>query len=113
MQLLINWQIVQKAKVEKQKDLYIQNGAYSMAEALTTAGLFELYFEEYKIFQNIFGMNISKFRDIATHLIRARNPYQHNNDDLINHTFKDLTRSYCELLNNRIDGFEEKNKIII
>lgn len=98
-------------KVSNQKDLYIQNVTYSIVEALTTAGLFAFYVKEYASFQDIFGMDKNEFSKITAHLTKARNPYQHNNDDLIDPAFKNITKGYCELLNKKIDLFEEKNTI--
>ncbi len=100
-------------KVASQKDLYIQSAPYSIIESLTTAGLFAFYIKEYALFQNIFAMDKNEFNKITSHLTRARNPYQHNNDDLIDPTFKNLTRVYCELLNKKIDIFEEGEDVII
>lgn len=94
-------------KVANQKDLYIENATYSIAEALTTAGLFELYVKEYPLFQDVLGMDKNKFVQIKDHLCRSRNPYQHNNDDIIEPAFKNLTKGYCELLNKKIDLFEQ------
>lgn len=94
-------------KVATQKDLYIQNATYTIVEALTTAGLFELYVKEYALFQDTLGMDKNEFKKITGHLTKARNPYQHNNDDLIEPAFKNLTKGYCELLNKRIDIFEQ------
>lgn len=93
--------------VAKQKDLYIQNASYSIIEALTTAGLFAFYVKEYKLFQSALGMDKNEFSKITMHLTKARNPYQHNNDDLIDPAFKNLTKGYCELINKKIDLFEE------
>ena len=100
-------------KVANQKDLYIQNASYSIIEALTTAGLFAFYIKEYSLFQTALGMDKNEFSKITAHLTKARNPYQHNNDDLIDPAFKNLTKGYCELLNKRIDLFEESENIII
>lgn len=99
--------------VAKQKDLYIQNASYSIIEALTTAGLFTFYLKEYTLFQSILGMDKNEFSKITGHLTRARNPYQHNNDDLIDPAFKNLTKGYCELLNKKIDIYEESENVAI
>jgi hypothetical protein len=96
-----------KIRVEKQKDLYKQNVSYSIIETLTTAGLFTFYIKEYALFQSIFEMDKNEFNKISNHLIRARNPYQHNNDDLIEPAFKNITKGYCELLNKKINYFED------
>ena len=100
-------------KVAKQTDLYIQNASYSIIEALTTAGLFAFYVKEYALFQAELGMDKNEFSKITTHLTKARNPYQHNNDDLIEPAFKNLTKGYCELLNKKIDLFEESENVTI
>ena len=100
-------------KVANQKDLYIQNASYSIVEALTTAGLFAFYVKEYALFQSALGMDKNEFSKITAHLTKARNPYQHNNDDLIDPAFKNLTKGYCELLNKKIDLFEENENVII
>ncbi|MBQ3335309.1 MAG: AAA-like domain-containing protein [Eubacteriaceae bacterium] len=100
-------------KVSNQKDLYIQTASYSIIEALTTAGLFAFYVKEYKLFQTALGMDKNEFSKITAHLTKARNPYQHNNDDLIDPAFKSLTKGYCELLNKKIDLFEECENLTI
>lgn len=100
-------------KVANQKDLYIQNASYSIIEALTTAGLFTFYAKEYALFQTALGMDKNEFSKITAHLTKARNPYQHNNDDLIDPAFKNLTKGYCELLNKKIDLFEENENLAI
>lgn len=100
-------------KVANQKDLYIQNASYSIIEALTTAGLFAFYVKEYALFQSALGMDKNEFSKITAHLTKARNPYQHNNDDLIDPAFKNLTKGYCELLNKKIDLFEESENVTI
>lgn len=100
-------------KVANQKDLYIQNASYSIIEALTTAGLFAFYVKEYALFQTTLGMDKNEFSKITAHLTKARNPYQHNNDDLIDPAFKNLTKGYCELLNKKIDLFEERENVTI
>ena len=100
-------------RVANQKDLYIQNAAYSIIEALTTAGLFAFYIKEYALFQTALGMDKNEFSKITTHLTKARNPYQHNNDDLIEPAFKNLTKGYCELFNKKIDLFEERENVVI
>lgn len=102
-----------QTKVAEQKDLYIQSATYSIIEALTTAGLFAFYIKEYSLFQNVLGMDKNEFSKITAHLTRARNPYQHNNDDLIDPSFKNLTKGYCELLNKHIDLYEEAEGIVI
>ena len=99
--------------VAKQKDLYIQNASYSIIEALTTAGLFAFYLKEYALFQTALGMDKNEFSKITAHLTKARNPYQHNNDDLIDPAFKNLTKGYCELLNKKIDLFEKSEDVLI
>lgn len=100
-------------KVANQKDLYISNASYSIIEALTTAGLFSFYVKEYALFQTILGMDKNEFSKITAHLTKARNPYQHNNDDLIDPAFKNLTKGYCELLNKKIDLFVERENVAI
>ena len=100
-------------KVANQKDLYIQNASYSIIEALTTAGLFAFYVKEYNLFQKALGMDKNEFSKITAHLTKARNPYQHNNDYLIEPAFKNLTKGYCELLNKKIDLFEDSENVVI
>lgn len=100
-------------KVANQRDLYIQNASYSIIEALTTAGLFAFYGREYSLFQAALGMDKNEFSKITAHLTKARNPYQHNNDNLIDPAFKNLTKGYCELLNKKIDLFEESEGVVI
>lgn len=100
-------------RVKKQKDLYIQNASYSIIEALTTAGLFAFYVKEYKLFECVFGDDRAEFIRITKHLTRARNPYQHNNDDLMEPAFKNLTKGYCEWLNKNIDLFEKSENVAI
>ena len=100
-------------RVAKQKDLYIENASYSIIEGLTTAGLFALYIKEYNSFQEVFKMDKATFSKVTQHLSKARNPYQHNNDDLIDPAFKNLTKGYCELINKNIDIFEKSENMVI
>ena len=93
-----------QSRVERQTDLYIQNASFSIVEGLTTAGLFALYIREYSLFEPVFSMTKDEFRKMTDHIAKARNPYQHNNDNLIDPAFKNITRGYCELILKKIDS---------
>ena len=94
-----------KEKVFKQKDLYIERADYSILEGLTTAGIFELCKKEYQLFEKIFKMNKMEFTEVSEKIIRARNPYQHNNDEFIDPSFKKIVKIKCEIFNKNIENY--------
>jgi hypothetical protein len=71
----------------------------TILEAINTRGLFLLCELEY------FNLNLGeifeeydKFKKAADHLKRARNPYQHNNDELLKEEYKEKTLDCCKYL---------------
>lgn len=106
----INDAISLRNKMKHQKDLYTFKTSLSVVDSLTTAGLFKLYIIEYgKLnMSNLLGMDVELFEKISQILSRARNPYQHNNDDLIDPSYKTLVKGYCELLSKKIQVIENE-----
>lgn len=109
----LNQAISLQNKASNQRDLYVQNVPFTIIDGLTTSGIFCFYSEKYDWFQTALDMDINQFNKISQHISAARNPYQHNVDELINPTFKDLTKSYCELLNEKLDNYSKNFGISI
>lgn len=81
-------------------------------EELTTAGFFAFYVKEYELFHDVLLLDKNEFSKITAHLAKEKNTYQHNNDDLIDPSFKHLTKGYCELLNKKKIYTKKRKKII-
>ncbi len=103
--------IKQKNRMLNNKICYDSNKDITIVEALYTKGLFLLYDFEYSKLQldKIFG-DKDKFVEKSIHLSKARNPYQHNNEELLNDDYKKKTKEYCEALYNSIRAFLENQK---
>jgi len=100
----------QKKKMLREKK--IKKGVViTLLEALLTRGLFLLCDAEYNKldFEEIFG-DKDKFVEKAIHLSDARNPYQHNNNELLTDEYKKKTMEYCEALYSSIKAFLENPK---
>ena len=71
----------------------------TILEAINTRGLFLLCEMEYSNLnlREIFEEH-DKFKKAADHLKRARNPYQHNNDELLKEEYKEKTVECCKYL---------------
>lgn len=71
----------------------------TILEAINTRGLFLLCEMEY------YNLNLGeifeeyeKFKEAADHLKKARNPYQHHNDELLKKEYKEKTIECCKYL---------------
>ena len=100
----------QKKKMLREKEIK-EDVIITLLEAMLTRGLFLLYDFEYDKLNlgKIFG-DKDKFVEKSLHLSDARNPYQHNNDELLTDEYKKKTKEYCEALYNSIKEFLENQK---
>ncbi|MBP5202886.1 ATP-binding protein [bacterium] len=100
----------QKKKMLREKAIK-EGVVITLLEAMLTRGLFLLCDAEYNKldFEEIFG-DKDKFVEKAIHLSKARNPYQHNNEELLNDDYKKKTKEYCEALYSSIKAFLENPK---
>ena len=81
----------------------------SLVDALTTAGLFALYYNKYQPFHfnEIFGKE-KKFKENTTHLTIARNPYQHGDEELLDKKFREKTLEILKDLYNCVSDYLNK-----
>lgn len=93
----------------KKFDSYIKNTKATFIDGLTTGGLFELIYEEWDLFQDVFKENRESWSEKTKHITNARNPYQHNNDHLLTERFKNTTKLYLEFINEKINEFKKSN----
>jgi len=96
-----------KSKVSTQPRVYKKNMNFTVVEGLTTAGIFSIF--NYEVFYKDIIKDKTEFDRIARHICKARNPYQHNNDDFLDHDFKEQTKIYCKFLNKKITDWLQKN----
>lgn len=61
----------------------------------TTGAMFEIIRAEYDCFKDIFKMDRKEFKAITDSITSARNPYDHNNDQLIKADVKQRTNENC------------------
>lgn len=99
----------QKGKMLRGKE-YKEDVVITLLEAIFTRGLFLLCDFEYDRLglKKIFGEK-EDFVKKALHLSDARNPYQHNNDELLREDYKKKTNEYCQELYDKINTYEKKN----
>ena len=85
------------------------NTTLTLVDALTTAGLFALYYNKYQPFHfdEIFGKE-KEFKENTTHLTIARNPYQHGDEELLDKKFREKTLEILKDLYNCVSGYLNK-----
>lgn len=91
----------EKMKNEQKQDsgCIRSDAEITILEAIYTRGLFLLCESEYDNLklEEIFE-DRDKFKEAADHLKKARNKYQHNNDEQLKEEYKEKTITYCKYL---------------
>lgn len=85
------------------------NTSLTLVDALTTAGLFALYYDKYQSFHfnEIFGKE-KEFKANTEHLKTARNPYQHGDEELLDKRFREKTLDILKELYRCISEYLDK-----
>ena len=86
-----------------------EDACITLLEGIYTKSLFflcEFEYEELKM-KEIFG-DLYEFLKKAKHLVKARNTYQHNNDELLREDYKKKTNEYCQELCDKIKEYFDK-----
>lgn len=86
----------------------VDPAAINLLNGTTTGGLAEIILAEYDLcFKDVFNMKRGEFQKIINSITSARNPYDHNNDDIIRNEVKEKTiancRTLCRLIEAKLD----------
>jgi len=75
----------------------------------TTTLLAEMIINEYDLFEEVFQMPRKKFARTMYEIIGIRNPYQHNNDDMLNEDYAQDQSQTLDSLYHILEAFNNKN----
>lgn len=100
-----------KTKDRMQRDFIMDNSMYdfqvdfSIVDSTNTSTLFQLYANEYDFFEPIFKVSYDEFIRITDDIVKTRNRFAHNNEEVLDPNFIDKVKNEVINLLDRINDY--------